>query len=64
MTEMSQLRKAPEGILGFPVAPFNKEGKLEEEALYENIRFYWMKGLRRFYRLRLRRISVSQRKGI
>ncbi|TWK31800.1 putative 5-dehydro-4-deoxyglucarate dehydratase [Bacillus licheniformis] len=45
MTEMSQLRKAPEGILGFPVAPFNREGKLEEEALYENIRFLLDEGL-------------------
>lgn len=42
---MSQIRKAPEGILGFPVAPFNGQGKLEEEALFQNIQFLLDEGL-------------------
>lgn len=42
---MSRIRKAPAGILGFPVAPFNTQGKLEEEALFQNIEFLLNEGL-------------------
>ncbi|MCZ4248832.1 5-dehydro-4-deoxyglucarate dehydratase [Bacillus amyloliquefaciens] len=42
---MSRARKAPTGILGFPVAPFNKQGKLDEEALLQNINFLLDEGL-------------------
>lgn len=42
---MSRMRKAPAGILGFPVAPFNSQGKLEEEALFQNIEFLVEEGL-------------------
>ncbi|PRS06343.1 5-dehydro-4-deoxyglucarate dehydratase [Bacillus atrophaeus] len=42
---MSRIRKAPTGILGFPVAPFNTQGKLEEEALFQNIEFLLEEGL-------------------
>nr|WGD81730.1 5-dehydro-4-deoxyglucarate dehydratase [Bacillus subtilis] len=42
---MSRIRKAPAGILGFPIAPFNTQGKLEEEALFQNIEFLLNEGL-------------------
>lgn len=42
---MSIVRKAPTGILGFPVAPFNTQGKLDEEALIKNIDFLLEEGL-------------------
>lgn len=32
-------RKAPTGILGFPVAPFKANGKLDEKALERNVQF-------------------------
>lgn len=32
-------RQAPKGILGFPVAPMNAEGKLDLDALGKNIEF-------------------------
>lgn len=38
-------RKAPTGILGFPVAPMNAQGKLEEKALERNIQFLMEEGL-------------------
>jgi 5-dehydro-4-deoxyglucarate dehydratase len=38
-------RKAPTGILGFPVAPFNTNGKLDEKALERNVKFLIDEGL-------------------
>ena len=38
-------RKAPTGILGFPVAPLNSQGKLDEKALETNIKFLLDEGL-------------------
>lgn len=37
---MNKIRKAPKGILGFPVAPFTTSNKLDEQALAQNINFY------------------------
>lgn len=37
------------GILGFPVAPFTEAGKLDENALFENIRFLVEEGLDAIY---------------
>ncbi|WP_257350348.1 5-dehydro-4-deoxyglucarate dehydratase [Pseudalkalibacillus decolorationis] len=34
---MDMKRKAPVGILGFPVAPFNSKGDIDEKALSQNI---------------------------
>lgn len=42
-------RKAPTGISGFPVAPFNTQGKLDEEALVKNIQFLLDEGLESIY---------------
>lgn len=42
---MHSSRKAPTGILGFPVAPFDENGKLDEKALAVNIRFLLEEGL-------------------
>ena len=38
-------RKAPKGILGFPVAPMDEEGKLDLNALGRNIEFLVEEGL-------------------
>jgi 5-dehydro-4-deoxyglucarate dehydratase len=38
-------KKAPTGILGFPVAPFNNSGKLDEKALERNVQFLIDEGL-------------------
>lgn len=38
-------RKVPTGILGFPVAPFNQQGHIDEEALQKNIHFLLKEGL-------------------
>ncbi len=50
---MSRIRKAPAGILGFPVAPFNTQGKLEEEALFKTLNFAGRRLGSDFYRLRV-----------
>jgi 5-dehydro-4-deoxyglucarate dehydratase len=42
---MSLIREAPKGILGFPVAPFNENGQLDEQALAANIEFLLKEGL-------------------
>lgn len=42
---MRESRKVPKGILGFPVAPFNERGKLDEKALAANIDFLVNEGL-------------------
>ncbi len=42
---LSIVRKAPTGILGFPVAPFNSQGNLDEGALIKNIEFLLEEGL-------------------
>lgn len=42
---MSTVRKAPTGIAGFPVAPLNTQGKLDEAALVKNIEFLLDEGL-------------------
>ncbi|WP_221563193.1 5-dehydro-4-deoxyglucarate dehydratase [Alkalihalobacillus sp. TS-13] len=36
---MSNERKAPTGILGFPITPFNESGNIDEKALSRNIEF-------------------------
>ncbi|MDT2048411.1 5-dehydro-4-deoxyglucarate dehydratase [Priestia flexa] len=38
-------RKLPKGIAGFPVAPFNEKGELDEKALEKNIQFLLDEGL-------------------
>lgn len=38
-------RKAPTGILGFPTAPYNKDGNIDEKALAANIEFLIREGL-------------------
>ncbi|WP_299090639.1 5-dehydro-4-deoxyglucarate dehydratase [uncultured Metabacillus sp.] len=38
-------RKAPKGILGFPVAPLGENGRLDEKALERNIQFLIEEGL-------------------
>lgn len=38
-------RKAPKGILGFPIAPFDNQNKLDEQALAQNIQFLLDEGL-------------------
>ncbi|MBM7660159.1 5-dehydro-4-deoxyglucarate dehydratase [Bacillus mesophilus] len=42
---MSVTREAPKGILGFPVAPFDGNGRLDEKALATNIEFLLKEGL-------------------
>ncbi|NHN33440.1 5-dehydro-4-deoxyglucarate dehydratase [Paenibacillus agricola] len=42
---MTELRKSPSGILGFPVAPMNQQGKLDAQALEANIEFLIEEGL-------------------
>ncbi|MBU8689018.1 5-dehydro-4-deoxyglucarate dehydratase [Priestia megaterium] len=42
---MNMNRKAPTGILGFPVAPLDNQGKLDEKALEANIQFLLDEGL-------------------
>ncbi|SFJ80742.1 5-dehydro-4-deoxyglucarate dehydratase [Halobacillus dabanensis] len=42
---MSKSRKAPIGISGFPVAPFNHQNELDQEALKKNIEFLLEEGL-------------------
>lgn len=38
-------RKAPTGILGFPTAPYNENGNIDEKALAQNIEFLIEEGL-------------------
>ncbi|MBD2870049.1 5-dehydro-4-deoxyglucarate dehydratase [Paenibacillus arenilitoris] len=42
---MSVLRKSPDGILGFPVAPMNHQGNLDLKALQTNVQFLIDEGL-------------------
>ncbi|WP_102347747.1 5-dehydro-4-deoxyglucarate dehydratase [Bacillus sp. Marseille-P3661] len=42
---MSNIRKAPTGILGFPVAPYNENGCIDEKSLTRNIEFLLDEGL-------------------
>ncbi|WP_163539153.1 5-dehydro-4-deoxyglucarate dehydratase [Gracilibacillus sp. YIM 98692] len=42
---MSNQRKAPTGILGFPVTPFKEDGKICENSLISNIEFLVDNGL-------------------
>ncbi|KKI89687.1 5-dehydro-4-deoxyglucarate dehydratase [Bacillus sp. SA1-12] len=42
---MNHFRKAPSGILGFPVAPFTVNNKLDEKLLAQNIQFLLNEGL-------------------
>jgi 5-dehydro-4-deoxyglucarate dehydratase len=42
---MASERKAPSGILGFPVSPFDQNGHLDEKALEANIEFLIENGL-------------------
>jgi 5-dehydro-4-deoxyglucarate dehydratase len=42
---MTITRKAPTGILGFPTAPFNENGNIDEKALEVNIEFLINEGL-------------------
>jgi 5-dehydro-4-deoxyglucarate dehydratase len=42
---MTNERKSPTGILGFPVAPMDQRGKLDEKALEANIQFLIESGL-------------------
>lgn len=42
---MSKNRKAPTGISGFPVAPFNHQNELDTDALKKNIEFLLDEGL-------------------
>jgi 5-dehydro-4-deoxyglucarate dehydratase len=42
---MSKTRKAPTGILGFPVAPYNENGNIDERGLTRNINFLLEEGL-------------------
>ncbi|WP_077306607.1 5-dehydro-4-deoxyglucarate dehydratase [Terribacillus halophilus] len=46
---MGQSTGIAKGILGFPVAPFTAEGKLDEKALYENVNFLVEEGLDAIY---------------
>ena len=46
---MGQSTGIAKGILGFPVAPFTETGKLDEQALFENIRFLVEEGLNAIY---------------
>jgi 5-dehydro-4-deoxyglucarate dehydratase len=43
--EMSENRQAPKGILGFPVAPFTENNKLDEQKLAQNVQFLLDEGL-------------------
>jgi 5-dehydro-4-deoxyglucarate dehydratase len=42
---MNTNRKAPKGILGFPIAPFTADNKLDEQKLAQNIQFLLDEGL-------------------
>lgn len=42
---LTSVRKAPTGILGFPTAPFNENGNIDEQALAQNIEFLLKEGL-------------------
>ncbi|WLD93710.1 5-dehydro-4-deoxyglucarate dehydratase [Alkalihalobacillus sp. AL-G] len=42
---MSNQRKAPTGILGFPIVPFNENGNIDEKGLTKNIEFLLENGL-------------------
>ncbi|WP_102347745.1 5-dehydro-4-deoxyglucarate dehydratase [Bacillus sp. Marseille-P3661] len=42
---MTNNRKAPTGILGFPVTPFNESGNIDEKGLTRNITFLLEEGL-------------------
>lgn len=45
MDDMAETKKAPTGILGFPTAPFNEQGNIDEQALAANIKFLIDSGL-------------------
>jgi 5-dehydro-4-deoxyglucarate dehydratase len=38
-------KKLPSGILGFPITPFNHQGKIDEQALIANIEFLIREGM-------------------
>lgn len=42
---METVRKAPKGILGFPITPFKEDDTLDEESLAQNIQFLIDNGL-------------------
>ncbi|MBU7592520.1 5-dehydro-4-deoxyglucarate dehydratase [Metabacillus halosaccharovorans] len=42
---MTVKRKSPTGILGFPTAPFNEKGNIDEQALAANITFLMDSGI-------------------
>ncbi|WP_436371628.1 5-dehydro-4-deoxyglucarate dehydratase [Cytobacillus sp. BC1816] len=42
---MEKTRKAPKGILGFPVTPFKENGSIDEKGLARNIHFLLEEGL-------------------
>lgn len=46
---MAVKREAPEGILGFPVAPFDREGNVDIPAFESNVRFLLDGGLSAIY---------------
>lgn len=46
---MSLTRKAPKGILGFPVTPMDDEGKIDLDALGTNIEFLVENGLKSIF---------------
>ena len=46
---MQHTKKVPTGILGFPVAPMDQQGNLDEKALEANIRFLLDEGLRAIF---------------
>jgi 5-dehydro-4-deoxyglucarate dehydratase len=45
MSGLIKKRKAPTGILGFPTAPYNENGDIDERALAKNIEFLIKGGL-------------------
>lgn len=55
---MHSPRKAPTGILGFPVAPFDENGKLDEKALEVNIRYLIEEGLEAIFIACIRRVPI------
>ncbi|MFP7170249.1 5-dehydro-4-deoxyglucarate dehydratase [Terribacillus sp. 7520-G] len=46
---MGQSKGIAKGILGFPVAPFTDNGRLDEQALFENVHFLVEEGLDAIY---------------
>lgn len=45
MTTITDVRSAPTGILGFPVAPMDRSGKLDVNAFERNVEFLLQEGL-------------------